>query len=581
MKALRPLALIAFGALAACSIGSADDQPTNDAPITTVDDTAVKNQSIGNCWLYATAGWVESMHLVATKETIDVSEGYWSFWYWFEEITGGDLGLSSQWGIAENKTVGEGGWWGIGAELIVRYGWMNEADFFPGADKDAKAARHKEAVDAVNASLRSGPLKDVLRRKDKKFVLEELARIWKLEPAAVSDLEKLCGAHVERNLASKLTETESTIVHRASEMKVPSADGIRTITLADVVGTREIGSSAAEGRRAGPDAWSEVQYLWGSDAEGAARRQAIVRNVQDTLHRRLAIPVAWAVGTSQNGVYSGDQTYAGGLHESLIVDYQVENVPGFGQLPVGVPVNNPAALEAALSPEAHVTLFRIKNSWGEDPFFSEEEWRQFGGGTPRPTTAKDSFLAAKPGYNDLTTQYLDSDIQTSLNWRVDPHNMLGVALPNALRFPIPAQAEPRRMFVTQTAYRGSDLFGVDGADKACQQSATRGSIKGNFKAYLSAMGEEPYLRFDYVGHRYMAVQRAFGRKMTFRTQFSQYPGFDEYGIANTGGVWVGRGATDGSTSCGGWSKDGTGSTNQGATLVACTQRRQLLCIQDR
>ena len=245
-------------------------------------------------------------------------------------------------------------------------------------------------------------------------------------------------------------------------------------------------------------------------------------------------------------------------------------------------MNNPAALEAALAPETKVTLFRIKNSWGADPFYSPEEWKQFGTGQPLPTTAKSSFLPAKPGYNDLMTEYLDSDMQDALSWKVDPHMMMAVALPNALRFPIPAQAEPLRSFVTQTAYRGNDLGGLAGADEACKTSAARGSIKGNFKAYLSAMGEGPNVRFDAPAtHRYMAIQRAYGTQYTKRLQFAGYPGFDEYGLVTTGGIWTGQGALDGSTSCGGWTKDGTGATNQSFTPVACSQRRQLLCIQDR
>ena len=59
------------------------------AIITDVNHTDVERQSIGNCWLYAQASWVESMHLTATGEAFDTSQSYWTYWHWFDEIKGG------------------------------------------------------------------------------------------------------------------------------------------------------------------------------------------------------------------------------------------------------------------------------------------------------------------------------------------------------------------------------------------------------------------------------------------------------------------------------------------------------------
>ena len=53
----------------------------------------MKSQAIGNCWLYATAGWVESLHKGAAGKDIDVSEAYWNYWYWYSQLVGNDLRL--------------------------------------------------------------------------------------------------------------------------------------------------------------------------------------------------------------------------------------------------------------------------------------------------------------------------------------------------------------------------------------------------------------------------------------------------------------------------------------------------------
>ncbi|MFO0738836.1 MAG: hypothetical protein U0270_23255 [Labilithrix sp.] len=102
-------------------------------------------------------------------------------------------------------------------------------------------------------------------------------------------------------------------------------------------------------------------------------------------------------------------------------------MPGFGTLGVEVPETRPEALEAALDDAANVTFFRIKNSWGTRGVWSEEELRQLGGKVD-PSTPKPSYLAAKPGYNDLFTNYLD------LAYGGSGHALLQVALPAKLRF---------------------------------------------------------------------------------------------------------------------------------------------------
>jgi hypothetical protein len=73
-------------------------------------------------------------------------------------------------------------------------------------------------------------------------------------------------------------------------------------------------------------------------------------------------------------------------------DYEVTDVPNFGTLKAGVDETRPEALEAALSPDAKVKFFRIKNSWGA---FRPDRWDQ----------------APLPGYHDLYVDYLNGPIR--------------------------------------------------------------------------------------------------------------------------------------------------------------------------
>src|SRR5262245_5224755 len=107
--------VVALGPLSGCS-GSAD---SDDSNITDVKHTPVERQSIGNCWLYAEATWVESMHLSATGQEFDTSQSYWTYWSWLDRI-----GRYTD----EIETGGEQ--W-TAARIIRDRGLVPEVDFVP------------------------------------------------------------------------------------------------------------------------------------------------------------------------------------------------------------------------------------------------------------------------------------------------------------------------------------------------------------------------------------------------------------------------------------------------------------------
>lgn len=457
-------------AVAACSdeaVGSSSDD------VTSVENTGVKSQAIANCWLYATAGWAESLHKGVTGRDLDLSEAYWNYWYWYEQISGGSISLYPTTGIAESGNVTQGGWWGVGAELIRRYGYMNETDFMP--ESDAKAARHTAAAEAIDAALASGTLRDPAARRDPRIVRAALNEAWGLSPEVAKALEAVfpivappasagdgaqdAGAASDAGAAlppppaavidladRKGMTTSSPMIHAPQELPVLSASDKRTLSLADVVGTKAEGTKLGDGIRTGEDTWSELRYTWNESEIGHARRDALLKNLRHVMNQRLAVPVGWVVSnTAKEGAYrNADVTdYSlGGLHESVLVDYEIDDVPGFGSLRVDERETRPEALEATLSDGAEVRFFRIKNSWGVDRVWTAEEMRQYGmrpeaDGGERP---KPNFLPSKPGFNDLFVDYLDRP--TARGNKIDGHVMLRLAMPSKLRFAVPDMPLP-------------------------------------------------------------------------------------------------------------------------------------------
>ena len=112
------LALITTLVLAACGENRSTTTTDSNVLVSDVHHSEVKRQSIGNCWLYATASWLESLALDATGQTIDTSESYWTWWYFHDQIVGSR--------ISEIQT---GGWWGTAASIILRHGYVLEGEF--------------------------------------------------------------------------------------------------------------------------------------------------------------------------------------------------------------------------------------------------------------------------------------------------------------------------------------------------------------------------------------------------------------------------------------------------------------------
>ena len=149
------LTILGLAASTGCNQGglpSDETVGTSQQEIADVNHTEVERQSIGNCWLYAQASWVESMNLSAVRavdpeaEELDVSQSYWTYWHWFDQVTG------YMWD--DKISTGGNQWKSHG--LVRDRGLMLEADFVP-EDVDAiMSDRQEEALETINQALKEG-----------------------------------------------------------------------------------------------------------------------------------------------------------------------------------------------------------------------------------------------------------------------------------------------------------------------------------------------------------------------------------------------------------------------------------------
>jgi hypothetical protein len=394
LLSLRTLSIASLLAVTTTAVGCGDDTGAGDDNVTDIKNSDVKKQSIGNCWVYASVGWAESLHLTHSGTELDLSESYLSYWHWFEQVSGGAEG-QTQIATLGNNELSTGGWYGVAAELMRRYGVINEGAFIPEEADEARSARQASALAAINKSLKEGALKDAAARRDRALVRRELDEAWQLNPEVRSLLDEVFGADVSHTLyeADRPLPSDGT-------MRYPSAIEVgQGITLADAIGKPKSNFNVKD--RVGPFAWTEKPY-----PSSASARRAFLREVQVAMHQRLPVIMTWFVDFNAMGA---DKAFRAppetpgrqGGHMTVLEDYEIDNVPGFGTLAAGTVVTDQAALDAALLDEAIIKFFRIKNSWGSEI---------------APQDAGDEFR----GYHDLFMEYLNGPIKKCVEVNGDP-----------------------------------------------------------------------------------------------------------------------------------------------------------------
>lgn len=391
--------LTSSGALTAgCSaeVDPAGEEPEADIAtdnITSVVHSSVKNQSIGNCWVYAHVGWIESLNKRATGTELNLSESYATYWDWFTKVTSWpDTALS------DKGEFSAGGTWSLFRWEAARYGSMLEKDFIPEEADSATSGRQGSAVRAFTESLKSGALKTVEARKNRVLVRSELDKAFGLRPEVTKKLDDVFGKDsLISATAAGATKRRAAGVLGPTDIAIawpnPRSPGV------DVKG-RLSDAVAPSGSRV----WVEVMY-----PEDAAARRTFQIRLQKALHDRAPALTWWNVDFnalsgskfSRAQLESRGKGRTGG-HMTLGFDYQAKLADGT-ILKAGEDVTDRSLLQRALSPDTTIEFLRVKNSWG-------------GTGLPGVDAAPPS------GYYDLEMAYLDGKV-------AEGYGLVAVVLP--------------------------------------------------------------------------------------------------------------------------------------------------------
>lgn len=376
--------------LASLTAGCTADVGSSSDSITDVPHTPVERQSISNCWLYAEASWIESMHLAATGESFDASQSYWTYWHWFEQI--------HQYMTAPELTSGGNQ---LAANGIIHFrGIMAELDFVPEDDASEMASRQSEALRRLNEELAHGRLADPASRGDGVLVRQVMDEAWGLSEDVRGVLTRVFGPDGYGTLGDEGVSTAGTPIIAPEDFVVQYAER---------VSNPDTPTPKRTDLRTAMSDWRSAAYPLPSDGSDlqTARRAFQIR-VQRALHDAQPVVIVWDVDF--NAMESGEGELRGsfnlttleqagpghqGAHTTVLEDYEAVTVE-FGLLRAGETLDpadpgDRAKLEALLAPDTELRFFRIKNSWG---------------------ALRDDRSSAPgfPGYHDLYLDYLNGPI---------------------------------------------------------------------------------------------------------------------------------------------------------------------------
>jgi hypothetical protein len=360
-----------LGAVLVCAACGVSIAPTSEGDaVTSIPRTSPRDQKeTGNCWLYATAAWAESLARAAAlaggapAAPARFAPAYWDYWDWYAKITTGAVHGKTV--AAVKDELDSGGSWGSAVELALARGFVREPDFVgDAAASDANATT--AALKTLAASLTVGPLSSSTARRDGALVRRELERAFRLGAGVAAALTGVFGEDGSATLTGGARARG--IVLDAADIVVlhPRADGPAVQgSLREAIGDRAPGKNPDV--RTGPFAWSDELYT----AKTPTARRAFFRRIQRALHAGAPLPVGWFwadnADPDDDGAFTAVPTTPASEedsvdHETLLYDYEVVDVPGYGRLAAGTPAT-PEQEEAALADGARIVFFRAKDSY--------------------------------------------------------------------------------------------------------------------------------------------------------------------------------------------------------------------------
>lgn len=313
---------------------------TSAVKVTHVEHSSVKQQSIGNCWLYAQASWLESLLLSSSGQEINVSESYWEYWDLFEKLMdfreGADDGLNT------------GGSWERARRLIETYGWIEEENFISGEKDSIKAKSQACAETYLLRETMAGGRLDPAEKRTEEQVKEELNQAFSCEGLFTIDME---GAFQRRHKAS------------ATFIKEPKSGAIKSLKnwlqeWKEVDGDQSGAWTSYEGKKL-PSETSFAAYR--------ALEQRMKAALNDHQPVILSFYVSFNAADDDglfnlNSLARKGQLGHGGGHMLVLHDYAVNQVPNLGRIGEGE-VDGATKSLAMLGELDYVVA---KNSWGKD-----------------------------------------------------------------------------------------------------------------------------------------------------------------------------------------------------------------------
>jgi len=338
MKQVLPLSALCLG-LGAITLGCQPAE-TSQEKVTSVDHSPVKRQSIGNCWLYAHATWLESMLKSTTGETTNVSETYWTYWDLYHKL------LANQ-PIPEEE-LNTGGTWSRSRSIISTYGWVKEEDFIPEESGMTMSKAQKCAQEHImEQGKEGGTLFDVSTRTPE-LIRAELDKGFSCNGLYTFDMN---AAYEKRHLAA---DTRLVDVKTKEEQSLSTWLGR----------WREISTSA--GNAYGPYEGKKLP----TESE-MSRYKAIEQRIKRALNDHQPVVLSWFVSfnaASPKGLFNlstlaskGEIGDSGG-HMVVLHDYAVTDVPGRGRIGEG----DLSEEDKALALDGDLDYLVVKNSWGAD-----------------------------------------------------------------------------------------------------------------------------------------------------------------------------------------------------------------------
>jgi len=313
------------------------------------------------------------MHKTATGADFDVSQSYWTYWHWFDQIAGGFT-----------STISTGGGWAVANNIVKKYGLIDEKDFVAVDTTNEMSARQKSALDALNLSLKSGALADPAVRRDKKRLRAEMDAAWGLTPETSALITSVFGESVTRTFASRTPASAGTAIVRPQDFEASysTAPGV---------------SAVKKTLLAAQSDWRQVSY------NGADR--AFLQRIQKALHTAQPVIVSWFVDfnamENREGPLRGSFNMKTlndfgpgrqGGHMTVLEDYEAKLADGQVLKAGETLAPTDPRLTEALASRTKISFFRVKNSWG----------------AARVDRASSPGM---PGYHDLYMDYLEGPVK--------------------------------------------------------------------------------------------------------------------------------------------------------------------------